>query len=288
MLVGVFAVGLMGSVVYFQKENPLKYGDYWPTQCFLVRDTMPAADFKGYSSYWEEDSKLVLEKNELAVENTSFADDVCENASYRRDPDAKILMEKLEKYGFDFPGEEDPVVYNVSDAEKLRFKMVVGENVVWLMRPMVAFPEDALLEINDIATLTEYKPTEHVYTNDEPYTYPVTTKSPEWKTLKTHEEKEKVCQIPEDVMAEMTTRALLETVMYYPLVKDFEVDDNREVSCQYVYDTFNGLRELTARDDFDWECRRKIYQMESNYQDLSNEMIYRYVCLTYFHLYAPR
>lgn len=287
IVVGVLAAGLTGMAAYSQKQNPLKYGEYMPTQCIFAQETLAVGDSPGFSSYFEEDTKLVLQRGLLTVEYPTFADDVCENALYRVNPDVQELTDRLDEFGFEFPADE-PVLYDVSDGEKLRYKMIVGEDVVWLIRPMGRFPEAGELRKNFIATLTEYMLPEHVYTNDEPYTYPVTTKSAEWKDLKTHEDKEKVCQIPEDVLEDMTTRALLETVIYYPLVKDFEVDDNREVSCKYVYDTFNGLRELAARDDFDWECRRKIHEIESNYNDLSDEMRYRYVCLTYFHMFAPR
>ncbi len=59
------------------------------------------------------------------------------------------------------------------------------------------------------------------YTDNEPYKYPITPGSDEWKQLKNHDEMIDNCQIPETKLKMLTTNALVETVLEYPLRLDF-------------------------------------------------------------------
>ena len=68
----------------------------------------------------------------------------------------------------------------------------------------VAEPEPAVLD-------------ESGYSIDTPYEYPITLDMPEWASLTSLQEKLEVCQIPEDILPQLTTPALIETVLDYPL-----------------------------------------------------------------------
>lgn len=88
------------------------------------------------------------------------------------------------------------------------------------------------------------------YTIDEPYEYPIEPGTDEWKALKTHKEKLSVSQIPEDTLQNMTTAALLDTVLNYPLLVDVMAYNSTEMGIEIVCEQFNGLQELLNRDDF--------------------------------------
>lgn len=85
--------------------------------------------------------------------------------------------------------------------------------------------------------------------NNTPYSFPITPESSEWETFTTKQEMLDVCQIPEDKLSDMTTEALLETVIDYPLINDFMAFNSYENACNVMCSDFNGFRELLSRDD---------------------------------------
>lgn len=56
--------------------------------------------------------------------------------------------------------------------------------------------------------------------------------------------KAEVCQIPEDILGSMTTEALIETVVNYPLFINVFAYDNKKTGLEHVIGYFNGLQEL--------------------------------------------
>ena len=70
------------------------------------------------------------------------------------------------------------------------------------------------------SSMTMAVPALNVYDIDEPYVYPIVPGTPEWVALDSRVTKGQVCQIPEDILSRMTTSALLETVLDYPLLGD--------------------------------------------------------------------
>ena len=89
-----------------------------------------------------------------------------------------------------------------------------------------------------------------VYTIDQPYEYPIIPGTPQWLTLKDHQEMIDACEIPSEIVSKMTTDALLKSYLNYPLSVDM-----------YAYDSLNngfeilksfhmlGLDELISRPD---------------------------------------
>jgi hypothetical protein len=57
------------------------------------------------------------------------------------------------------------------------------------------------------------------------------------------------CQIPEEVLKNMPTEQLVQTVMAYPLWGDVLAYDSREMAYGAIKRSFNGLRELYLRED---------------------------------------
>ena len=87
------------------------------------------------------------------------------------------------------------------------------------------------------------------YDLDEPYVYPVLPGSDEWEAMTSVTQKIDACQIPEDILCRLTTRALLETVLDYPLMVNMHSYSNMEMGYDAVVREFNGLRELVSRPD---------------------------------------
>lgn len=83
----------------------------------------------------------------------------------------------------------------------------------------------------------------------EAYDYPITQASSEWKAFQTHAEMIEACQIPKSILSRLSTEALLESVLDYPLLGDMLAFDNVSSGYRSVFNSFNGLQELSKRED---------------------------------------
>jgi hypothetical protein len=83
----------------------------------------------------------------------------------------------------------------------------------------------------------------------EAYDYPIKPGTDEWKAFGSHEEMLKACQIPEELLHRMSTTALVETVLSYPLIGDWLAYNTPEMGIEHVSEQFNGLSELLGRND---------------------------------------
>ncbi len=81
------------------------------------------------------------------------------------------------------------------------------------------------------------------------YDYPIKPGTDGWKAFGSHEEMLKACQIPEELLHRMSTAALVETVLNYPLSVDWWAYDSTEIGIKHVSGQFNGLSELLSRND---------------------------------------
>jgi hypothetical protein len=87
------------------------------------------------------------------------------------------------------------------------------------------------------------------YTIDEAWDYTVTPGMDEWKSYITPEQKQAASYVPEDVLKNMTTNALVETVLNYPLLVDIYAFNTPYIGYQAVSSNFYGLTELASRSD---------------------------------------
>ena len=87
------------------------------------------------------------------------------------------------------------------------------------------------------------------YTIDTPYEYPVTRDSVEWHNFQTREERLAACHVDDEILQNMTTPALVETVLDYPMLSDLYVYDTLEEGIDAISRDFSGIRELEKRDD---------------------------------------
>jgi len=81
------------------------------------------------------------------------------------------------------------------------------------------------------------------------YDYPVKPGSPEWAELTSNDEIDAVLQIPENILYEMSTEGLIETVLNYPRFADIYASENYQISFDVLTENFNGFHELLQRSD---------------------------------------
>ena len=58
-----------------------------------------------------------------------------------------------------------------------------------------------------------------------------------------------ICQIPEDILYELSTEELFQTIAAYPLWGDIYAYDSFEAGFEIIKEHFNGLNELYERED---------------------------------------
>lgn len=90
---------------------------------------------------------------------------------------------------------------------------------------------------------------EKIYTIKEAYQYPVVPGMPEWSKFNSLDEMIEACQIPKDILSNMSTDALIETVINYPLAINMFAFDNPQKGFDSVNSYFNGFQELGNRPD---------------------------------------
>lgn len=87
------------------------------------------------------------------------------------------------------------------------------------------------------------------YTVNEAYKYTITKNSEEWRSLSSKEARIAACKVSEDVLNSMTTDALIETIVSYPLLVDMFAYDTLDVGIKYVSEHFKGIVILEKRSD---------------------------------------
>lgn len=94
---------------------------------------------------------------------------------------------------------------------------------------------------------------------NEPYDYPMKPGTPEWKAFTSHNEMLQACQIPEQIIKRLTTPALVETVLTYPLMGDMLAFNSPQQGFDSVSSQFDGFCEMFARSDIGNELMN-LYQ----------------------------
>jgi len=84
---------------------------------------------------------------------------------------------------------------------------------------------------------------------DTAYEYPVKPGTKEWKAFSSSVEMRKACQVPETSLHGMSTPALIESVLNYPLFGDMHLYNSLQKGFEAVTARFNGIQELLKRRD---------------------------------------
>lgn len=106
-----------------------------------------------------------------------------------------------------------------------------------------------LLALITTSTPTIYADQEIAYQTTNAYDYPVKPGTDEWASFTSHTEMLDACQIPESVIENMSTSALVETVLNYPLASDMIFHNDIQAGFEAVSTHFNGIQELMSRED---------------------------------------
>ena len=81
------------------------------------------------------------------------------------------------------------------------------------------------------------------------YDYPVKPGTPQWKQLRSNEEKIKACLIPDNILSSLSTQDLLDVCLEYPLLNNIYAFADIEKGIDKLFKDFNGIRELAKRPD---------------------------------------
>lgn len=94
------------------------------------------------------------------------------------------------------------------------------------------------------------------------YDYPIKPGTSEWNKLNSFNEIINACQIPEDILKNMSTRGLVETVVNYPFGALYSSSNNPQDGVNRAVSHFNGLSELFRRKDAAIELLAKYRTMD--------------------------
>ncbi len=129
--------------------------------------------------------------------------------------------------------------------------------------------------VTAVCFLTDPKPQEE-YTIQESYSYPVVPGTEEWSELSTLQEKIDACHVDPALMQSMTTEALIDTVLNYPLLLNILAYDSLEMGIGSVSNYFDGIDILAQRSD----AIRCMEECEQEYAD-STLSVYHTAILSY-------
>ncbi|MDR0222236.1 MAG: hypothetical protein LBI38_01695 [Oscillospiraceae bacterium] len=107
------------------------------------------------------------------------------------------------------------------------------------------------------------------YTITEPYVFPVVPGDPGWYEFTTSEQKIDASQVPNDILRNMTTGALVETVLNCPTISHIyllQYESGYRLACGL----FNSLNELDGRPDAVRKLNEKIEELSSLAGDREN------------------
>ena len=79
------------------------------------------------------------------------------------------------------------------------------------------------------------------------WTYPIIPGMEEWQQLKTNEEYLNASQIPEEVLASLSTEDLIDLCLRYPGIVNVFIPSNISFGFENMLREFNGIRELYSR-----------------------------------------
>lgn len=89
------------------------------------------------------------------------------------------------------------------------------------------------------------------------YDYPIKRGTVEWNSIKDYQSLRNACQIPIEVVNQMTSEALLESVLNYPLLGDAFVFNSFQKGIENLKINFNAFDALSNRTDLGRVLRNK-------------------------------
>lgn len=116
-----------------------------------------------------------------------------------------------------------------------------------------------------------------VYSITESYKYSIVPGDEAWKKMTNVIERREACFVPEYILKDMTTEALVKTVVTYPLFIDIYVFNSPNTGFEWIAQYFKGVEILSERED-------ALDTIKSCMQDLNvdneTEVYYYYNCIS--------
>lgn len=119
-------------------------------------------------------------------------------------------------------------------------------------------------------TLAVYSFTANCKTSDNekaPFRFPFTQVDAKWKEFKTPQDRIAALQIPNNMLASITTEDILLICLDFPYLSDIFAFDDMDIGLKVVASKFNGFQEFLTRHD-------QIEAMEKVFQRISSENLY--------------
>lgn len=85
--------------------------------------------------------------------------------------------------------------------------------------------------------------------NDVAYDYPIVPGTDEWKVFTSRDQRVAACHVDAELLESMTTRALVETVLTYPMLIDMYAYNTLQEGIEHVSQDFAGISILKERSD---------------------------------------
>ncbi|MBO7552906.1 MAG: hypothetical protein J6T82_02600 [Bacteroidaceae bacterium] len=106
------------------------------------------------------------------------------------------------------------------------------------------------------------KVNETVGTINEPYSFAPIIDSDIWLIPNT-DTRIAACQVPEDILKNLTTEALVTTCLRYPWIHSYDLAFKNFIKgIRYYIDSFNGFKELQSRPDAVYELLKKLRELD--------------------------
>ena len=81
------------------------------------------------------------------------------------------------------------------------------------------------------------------------YNYPITPDMAEWELFTSGAEMATACEIPEEILSELSTEDVLQLILEYPMLPCVAAYDDIQKGFEMVMGSFNGTKELFQRKD---------------------------------------
>lgn len=101
-------------------------------------------------------------------------------------------------------------------------------------------------------------------TKDQPYKYPAPRGSDAFNQLPTYKEKREASQVPDAIVQQLSTSALLETVLNYPLLTDVLLYNDLQKGVNQLRSNFRALPALLLRTDLATVCVARYKRMRAD------------------------
>ena len=118
---------------------------------------------------------------------------------------------------------------------------------------------------NEAVTVTEK------YSIKEAYQYPIIPGTMEWNNLGSTQKRKEACRVSQDILSNMTTGALVETIVTYPFFTDVNAFDTLDLGIEALSYEFGGVDELLKRNDAYESTLSFINNVCPEYLDLTVE-----------------